>query len=79
MKRTMFSNPQRRKERQEQAIERKEARAQRTPEEQLDVLAKRGITSGREFDRLRAVIEGRAAKTEADKRAERRKKYKKVA
>lgn len=44
-----------RDERRERARLRQEARDARSPQEQLDLLATRGITSGREFDRLTAA------------------------
>jgi len=70
---------QRRLVRQAEAEERKSARAERTPQQQINVLVARGVTSGREWDRLHKKIEAdQLAQTEAG-RQERRKKYKKDA
>jgi predicted DNA binding protein len=48
----------RRLQRQIEAEARKQAAAQRTPDEQLARLRERGISSGREFERLTAMVEG---------------------
>lgn len=42
----------RREQRQEEAAERKAAAASRTPEQQLRILRERGVSSGREWDKL---------------------------
>ena len=69
MKRTLYSNPERRKERQEEAEARKAERAKRTPEEQMDTLRARGVTSGREWDRLCAqILKAYDARSEAAKK-----------
>lgn len=44
-------------ERRRDAITRQEARAERSDAEQLEVLRKRGVTEGREVDRLKARLE----------------------
>lgn len=70
-----WGREERRRVRQEEAEARKDVRAARSAEEQLAVLADRGVTSGREVDRLTAKING----GDEERRAERRKKFKKVA
>lgn len=40
-----------------EALERENARARRTDEQQLEILKQRGVTEGREVDRLKARIE----------------------
>lgn len=52
----MADQKNRKKERQEEAFERQAARAGRTDAEQLEILAARGITEGREVERLKARI-----------------------
>lgn len=55
MKRSMFSNRERREQRQLEAQERNTERAKRSPEQQLAVLEARGVTTGREVDRLKGA------------------------
>lgn len=46
----------RRRARKERALERQAARALRSPQQQLEFLAARGFTRGREVERLRKLI-----------------------
>lgn len=64
---------ERRLQRQREAAERKDAAAKRTPGEQLQRLRDRGVTSGKEYEKLLAIVNGGKANGEAkhDKHAAR--------
>jgi hypothetical protein len=74
-----WGREERRRVRQEEAEARKAERAKRTPEEQLAVLEARGITRGREYDRLLAIVTGKDFIEDDQRRRARREKFKKVA
>jgi hypothetical protein len=56
---------ERRAQRQQEAVERQAAASKRTPEQQLTRLRERGITNGREWDKLIAKIDGGRGKSVA--------------